>query len=249
MKLVAKIQCLKRLLCFQMTVNGQRTTKRGQDKHLVLFSCYYGCGDSNMKSISQKIVYWLWGHQNGYQEKQEIYQYGMMLFLTSLGGIISILLLALFLFNTVDGIVFLLIFCSLRLFSGGYHCKTYLSCFLASNLIFLMTASFASLSYRIELPITICGIIIMACFASIYIQINAPITVSYRRLSQKKYKKNRKKAILLSTTFSIVIIVVAVITKSNTTALHLCTLVATTEMSVSVLMLIQKNIERRKKHA
>ena len=245
----SKKRSLSQLLCYHLTFSGQNTAKRGQGVYPVLFLCYDGSGDLKVRRVANWLVQFCFGRNEEFEEKKEIYQYGMMLFLTSFLGIASILLISVLFFNIIDGIVFLTVFCGLRMFAGGLHCKSYSSCFLLSNFIYILNEVVVVLICRIHpVAIVIC-IVLLVCIAYLYIIRNAPITVKRRVLSCDQIKTNRMRAAFLATIVSLGSIIVAILLYRHPILLLVCALVATTETSVSVLMLIQKNKERRNEHA
>ena len=71
------------------------------------------------------------------QARKAVYIYGFELTLSSLAVMLSVFILSC-LFGAVNtSFTFSLIFVSIRLFSGGYHAKTYGRCFILSNAIYM----------------------------------------------------------------------------------------------------------------
>ena len=201
--------------------------------------CYDDLGDLKVKKVANWIVRFCFGRNEGFEENKEIYQYGMMLFLTSFLGVASILLISVLVFNIIDGIVFLTVFCGLRMFAGGLHCKTYFSCFLLSNFIYVLNEIVVVLICKTRpVMIAIC-IVLLVCGACFYIVKNAPITVKRHILSCEQIRTNRIRATFFATIVSLAAIIVAILSLCIPILLRVCALVATTETSVSVLMLIQ----------
>ena len=90
-----------------------------------------------MEQIIEPIVCKMFQKYITDDAQKEVYVYGATLILTTLLGIASILLLSAIFFSIWDGVLFLTVFSVVRTSAGGYHCKTYLKCFLLSNAIFL----------------------------------------------------------------------------------------------------------------
>lgn len=85
-----------------------------------------------------KLTNQIYKHCSLSSEKRSIYVYGFELFLSTMLSVVSVLLFALFFSAPETGLIFLFVFMGLRLFSGGYHAKTYGHCFILTNAIFLL---------------------------------------------------------------------------------------------------------------
>lgn len=67
--------------------------------------------------ISTEIMKRAWNIRYG----QEVYTYGIEIILSTLAEIISILISAIVFSSFIEGMIFVIVFSSLRLFAGGYH--------------------------------------------------------------------------------------------------------------------------------
>lgn len=200
-----------------------------------------------IEKISHDIVKQLF--KNRTQDKLEIYEYGLTLFLTTLLGYVSIIILSAFLFSIAEGALFLLVFSVLRAFSGGYHCKTYIGCFVVSNGIFLLNCVVANSINN--LPIIIQGIfIILSATIIIYVFVRfSPFIPINHYLSPKQVLRNRQLSILTATiilTLAIFFSIVSIVQTSTIPGKLI--VVISTELSVAVLIVISKLSERRKKN-
>ena len=90
---------------------------------------------------AEYLTDFLYRHAAVSLQKRAIYVYGIELTLSTGASFLSIVLFSLFLASPFSSLVFLLVFISLRSFSGGYHAETYRNCFLITNSTYL--ASFA----------------------------------------------------------------------------------------------------------
>lgn len=111
--------------------------------------------DLSLMMISNKIIK---------IEEREFYIFGIELFMCNLFIALAITLLA-FLTNMVlVSVIYAVAFCSLRVYAGGHHCKTYLRCFctsvgiyicmIATNLAFLQQKGILTLLlFAISLPV------------------------------------------------------------------------------------------------
>lgn len=83
--------------------------------------------------LSQKII--------KIQEK-EIYVYGIQLIISSIVNLLICITISLLLGELINGLVFFASFSSLRRFTGGFHCKTFVMC----NVVFSLIVAFVLLS-------------------------------------------------------------------------------------------------------
>lgn len=89
----------------------------------------YHCADFCAEKLIQ--------HTNTPSSHKPVFRYGIELTISTLSSILSVLFLSLLLNATIETIVFLIAYMSLRIWSGGYHAKTYARCFLSTNLTYL----------------------------------------------------------------------------------------------------------------
>ncbi len=62
------------------------------------------------------------------EEQREIYQYGVELVISSLIGLFLILVIGLLSGNFIESVIFYTVFCSTRMFCGGFHAHSHLLC-------------------------------------------------------------------------------------------------------------------------
>lgn len=65
-------------------------------------------------------------------QEKEIYVYGIQLVISSVINLLICIIISLLLDEFVNGILFFILFSSLRRFTGGIHCKTFIMC----NMVF-----------------------------------------------------------------------------------------------------------------
>lgn len=120
--------------------------------------------------------------------KKDIYAYGFKLFVSTSCSLVMILLISVLTKNTANGIIYLIVFMSLRITANGYHADTFLGCFIVTNLFFLIYI--VSIRY---IPISSSGTEnkILIIISLIYIWIKAPIEHPNHKLSNKNRIKNR----------------------------------------------------------
>lgn len=87
-----------------------------------------------IKYISDYIIDRIYSEKDN-DERKEIYSYGLQLLICDLSAFVVIVLYALVSNTASDSLIFILTFCIVRNYSGGYHCKSNLRC----NVVFLLT--------------------------------------------------------------------------------------------------------------
>ena len=126
-------------------------------------------------------------------KEKEVYLYGIMLWITTIIGVFSIIIISSAFFKWYWGVLFLIFYTPLRVSAGGYHCNSSFSCFIVTNIIFLVNAfgiwSLSKLTVYVALVLICCILII----SNLYIILNAPVTTEGNRLSLKRIHKNRIK--------------------------------------------------------
>ncbi|OUP74625.1 hypothetical protein B5F08_11910 [Anaeromassilibacillus sp. An172] len=94
--------------------------------------------------LSQSIADFLLCQKIINKKEKEIYIYGIQLFLSSIVNLLICITISLLLDELANGILFFVLFSSLRRFTGGFHCKTFIMC----NIVFSMIVTFVLLVNR-----------------------------------------------------------------------------------------------------
>lgn len=76
------------------------------------------------------------------KQEKEIYVYGIHLIISSIVNLLICITISLLLGELINGLIFFVLFSSLRRFTGGFHCKTFLMC----NVVFSLIVTLALLS-------------------------------------------------------------------------------------------------------
>lgn len=125
---------------------------------------------------------------------EEVYVYGLELILSTMAGILTILFSALFFSVFVESIIFLSVFMTLRIFTGGYHAETYRKCFVCTVGLFWVSILIKNIIIVSGSEEIWLSLLFVSC---IYISLRAPVINKYQPLSDKKKIKNIKKSILV----------------------------------------------------
>lgn len=171
------------------------------------------------------------------EEQREIYQYGFELWVSSAIGILIVLAIGIISGRFWESIVFYIVFCFTRLFSGGLHAPTYLLCKMtfASVLILVLVLDW------LLCDIVECYWYILYLYSFIIICQFAPIENSNKKLTE--HEKARSKVICI-VEMMICPLVMLLFNNLNSELYHI---VALTLFFVANLMLLGIFYERRKK--
>lgn len=167
------------------------------------------------------------------EDKIVIIRYGFEIMISSLFILLSIPLCAIIMFRLSDGIIFLLFFMPVRLFSGGYHAPTYKKCYVCTMMLFSIVILIAYLFPILNIYTVVLSLIV--CIA--YIFEKAPCVNVHHPLSERKYRENKIRArvcIIIESMMSIILFFL------NT---RLCTVSVYTLLLVVGMMLFSKGKE------
>ena len=133
-------------------------------------------------------------------DDKEIYIYGFEITLSTLISILSTIFISLLFNNIQYSAFFLLFFYSIRLFCGGYHAKSYLRCFLLTNLVFISTIVLTKpiILYDLEWIV-----LVLVLLSSVIIFHFSPVQNKNHPYSYKRYCKFKKISKWLTITFTI----------------------------------------------
>ena len=173
------------------------------------------------------------------QAHRAVYIYGFELSLSSLAVMGSVFILSCLCGAVHTSITFSLIFVSIRLFSGGYHAKTYGRCFILSNGVYLACLGMACLIQTLRITF-LCPAMILLSMAVVFVL--APIKNNNHPMSDASYQKNRNIALVFTTCEGLYFLV----TYFLSFMLQIVCMGSTTMAAAAVLMVIPKIEERRK---
>lgn len=158
-----------------------------------------------------------------------VYIYGVEIILSTLLEIISILVSAIFLSSFIKGIVFIVVFFTLRIFAGGYHAETYKKCFCITCGVFLAVLLIANIVLKLSDEKILWVLLYLAIT---YIIVRAPVLNKNQPLSKSEIVNNVK----LTTIFGVGYIFICIgflQYNKELLSMTICTI-----CSVAVLMLI-----------
>lgn len=171
-------------------------------------------------------------------KNRNIYIYGAELSLSTLGTSSFILLLSFLFGQILNGVVFLGIFISLRLFAGGYHAETYCNCFFLTNGVFLISLGVSQLLAKHAEPFFL---LIVLGVSLILICVLTPIRNPHHPLTESLYFKNKQISRVLAGTECCVCAVIYNATRN----MKFLSIATVSVAAVAVMMIIPK-VQNRK---
>lgn len=141
-----------------------------------------------LNKISKNLAQSLLKRADKPQYSQDVYTYGFELIISTAVGLLAILLLSMLFSNLLVGIVFIISFVPLRLFTGGYHASTYGRCFTVSILTYMMLLIIHEAINRIVGSEVIISLFVCAAW---YIIKNAPKMHHNQVLSEMKIVRSK----------------------------------------------------------
>lgn len=121
----------------------------------------------------------------------EIVIYGIEMMLSSLVNLIVVMGIGGYFFGILSTVVFVLFFCPIRQFAGGFHAKTHMTCIVEFLILFLIIGKCTKFIRNMTIGLGIW------CILGGIISLLSPIDVENKRLSQKHKRICKHKIFLL----------------------------------------------------
>lgn len=172
------------------------------------------------------------------EEDQPVYQYGIELLVSNFISIVLIMTCGLILGRGLEAVVFLLCFIPVRLYSGGYHAKTYFRCDMTFLFIFLG----CTLVYQFFLYYPVFPVLLLTNIAAILITIKyAPIENPGKPLTDEQKKQYKIVSISIIGFLSLLSIALWIL------GIAISMLIELTIFIVAILMIVEKKLRRKTK--
>ena len=175
------------------------------------------------------------------QDEKDVYKYGFEILFSTILGICIVLILGLTAGSLMTSLIFIAVFCSLRIKCGGYHADSYLSCNVVFTTVFLIVLMVEKFSEKVLVSPPILFMVYLLGFLVIYIY--APVENVNKPLDMEEKKKGRKESHILYALWSVIGLVLYTYNYSAIVAL------TATVMMVIILMLAGIAKERKFKYA
>jgi accessory gene regulator B len=145
-------------------------------------------GDEVLKEIAEELSLILVTNKIIKLDNRKYYTYGIELILNDTVTFLIIGIIAISTNMLLDSVVYLLVFCILRAYAGGYHCKTYVQCLITSLTIYsfmLLLDTYIANDLKLIISFILMAIScpVIFIFAPISNE-NSPVTEA----QEKKYK-------------------------------------------------------------
>lgn len=173
-------------------------------------------------------------------EMKDIYQYGIDITISSILNVMLVLLCSLSVSDIFAGLIYLFIFIFLRSFTGGFHATTYFRCNFTIIITFLITFVLYKTVTFYEVPIFVCGAVIIVNLIPIILF--SPVPNKHKSLTDEQKKRSYILSILIAFALSLIGLTLFIL------AIPIGVMVITTVTTVSVLILIEIIMQRRGYH-
>lgn len=181
----------------------------------------------NINNLVQKLVYFMEKY-NVAIEDYDLIRYGLTIFIRYLTLIVTIFTISVFLNILIETLIFNLFFIGLRIYTGGYHSKNAISCFVISLFITI------GIPYLLKY-LTLTDLqIILFLITSVFILLNINIESNSNKLIDEYenliYKKKMK---ILISIYSLILVILLFLSFKNLAQLLLFSIIVN---SISVLI-------------
>ena len=98
-----------------------------------------------LNSLARRIANFILTQKSIEENMFSIYIYGIELLISSVLGVLLVVVVGLVLGRFIDSLLFLLSFIFLRKYTGGLHCNSYMACNVMTVLTFVVAVELAGL--------------------------------------------------------------------------------------------------------
>ena len=200
-----------------------------------------------MEKLARKFTEFLFKNRVENNEQLEVYNYAIALILSTFITGVSSFIINSIIFTIWEAVAFLLVFSIVRAFSGGYHCSTYVACYLITIIIGTITIALSRALLSLNSGISTVILYVILSVSNTIIVYYSPSPDPKKRLTAKRFEINRRVAAILASLFSVSIIIIRSTVNSETVnRIVYCSVLSL--LSVSILLIYKKIIERRRKN-
>lgn len=152
---------------------------------------YFTCGgDKVIEKMAKKLAYNYVDKKMIEEADEEVCVYGLELLISSMISIGVVLAISIVYSRLIQGMVYLIAYCTLRSYSGGYHADTHMKCistFVGSFVIILNFVKYVDFLWSFY-------ICILLLFCNVIIFLLAPIDATNNPISLRSKGKMKEKA-------------------------------------------------------
>ena len=155
-----------------------------------------------MFSLSKKLTDCYVKRNDVEPEKIQIYEYGFKLIVSDIINFLIVLGIGLFCEKLWMSVSFLVVLCSIRVYSGGYHSKSFIVCRL-SMIATLFCVLFLTNIIDQCVNNILDTVLLINLFSILSIIIYSPVEHSNKPLNARQKKANKNKASIISSIFAV----------------------------------------------
>lgn len=127
------------------------------------------------------------------EDELPVYQYGMQVLIGNIAGMLTVLIVGILISRLVESIIFITIYATLRIYTGGYHARTPLIC----NIVFLGTYLVTVMLEALKVNNSV--VWIMYLLSCLIILRFSPIENVNKELDDRDKEIYRNKSLIIST--------------------------------------------------
>lgn len=146
-----------------------------------------------MKVISRKLGLWCLRNEGIDESQYPIVIYGIELFLNTTLKVMGILVIGAILGIFAEVLLAMAVFCGMRYWTGGYHCKTHMGCFSVMTLVCLVAAFASKINFEGE----VIAQFLMICHSVWMIYRYAPRNSEKNPITDEKILRRKRKGSFL----------------------------------------------------
>lgn len=149
-----------------------------------IWSCYQPKEPQTAAKLKKNIIN---------EDELPVYQYGMQVLICNIAGMLTVLIVGILISRLVESIIFITIYATLRIYTGGYHARTPLVC----NIVFLGTYLVTVMLEALKVNNSV--VWIMYLLSCLIILRFSPIENVNKELDEKDKEIYRNKSLIIST--------------------------------------------------
>lgn len=136
-------------------------------------------------------------------EDAEIYEYGLELLIAEVFETFAVLIISIIIGKVLATLLFLVAFCALRMYAGGYHASSHFKCFL--TLLFVYSI-FLLMIYLFNNVVVGYLTIVFTSVSEGLVILMAPVDSEYKPLSDEEKQKYRKVSIFIAAAETVLVL-------------------------------------------
>lgn len=158
-----------------------------------------------ISDISVKVTGVLLNNRVIEKQDEDMYKFGLELLISTVINLVLIITIGCFFDKFIQTILFILEFCFVRRYAGGYHANTHAGCIATFSIIYFLMLAITDMFHVSNVNL----ILIVACVISNIIVFQlSPVTDQNKPLEEHEIKRNSfitKRLVIISLVFNIIL--------------------------------------------